>query len=144
MILLDAYALIALLADEPAAEHVGRLISGGDAAVPSPNLAESADRLGRVHGISIARTRAVVESLEQSAGLRLLPATVDGGWRAAELRTKHYHRSACPLSLGDCFLLAMTGTEDRLTTADGYILSVAADEGIEAVALPDSTGGLRG
>lgn len=33
MVVLDAYALAALLADEPAAEGVGRLIAQGDAAV---------------------------------------------------------------------------------------------------------------
>lgn len=102
MILLDAYALIALLAGEPAANQVGELIAGGSTVVAAPNLAETADRLGRVHGIAVRRTRAAVESLEQSTDLRVLVTERAHGWRAAELRVKHYHRTRRPLSLGDC------------------------------------------
>jgi uncharacterized protein with PIN domain len=74
VILPDSYALTALLANEPAATEVGELISAGRTVVAAPNLAETADRLGRVHGIAVQRTRAVVESLEQSTDLRMRAA----------------------------------------------------------------------
>lgn len=57
MILLDAYALTALLAEEPAAGEVGQLIADGGVVVTAPNLAEAADGLGRIHGIAVQRTR---------------------------------------------------------------------------------------
>ena len=140
MIVLDAYALIALLADEPAAEEVGRLIAAGTTAVCAPNLAEAADRLGRVHGIAIERTRSVVESLQESADLHVRALAGRDAWRAAELRIAHYHRIRRPLSLGDCLLLAMTGEQDQLATSDAHVLAIADEERIAWIDLPDSQG----
>ena len=140
MILLDAYALIALLADEPAANEVGQLIAGGSTVVAAPNLAETADRLGRVHGIAVQRTRAAVESLEQSTDLRVQATERVHAWRAAELRVKHYHRTRRPLSLGDCLLLAMTTEEDHVATADLHVLATAEEEQIKWIALENSQG----
>jgi PIN domain nuclease of toxin-antitoxin system len=140
VILLDAYALTALLAAEPAAQEVGQLIAGGGTVVAAPNLAEAADRLGRVHAIAIKRTRAAVESLEQSTDLKVRALEGAHAWRAAELRIKHYHRVRRPLSLGDCLLLAMTGEEDEVATADLCILRTAREEQIACIALPDSRG----
>jgi uncharacterized protein with PIN domain len=140
VIVLDAYALVALLADEPAAEEVAGLIAGSAAAVPAPNLAEAADRLARVHGIPVARTRATVELLEGSGDVRVVALGPDQAWRAAELRTTYYHRTRCPLSLGDCLLIASVAGADQLVTSDGYVLQTAAHEGIAWTALPDSQG----
>jgi predicted nucleic acid-binding protein len=140
VIVLDAYALTALLAGEPAADEVGQLIAGGSTAVAAPNLAEAADRLGRVHGIAVERTRAAVESLEQSSDLHVRAAERLHAWRAAELRIKHYHRTRRPLSLGDCLLIAMTGEQDQLATADPHVLATAGEEQIGWIALPDSQG----
>ena len=140
MILLDAYALTALFGMEAAAEEVGELIAGGGTLATTPNLAEAADRLARVHGIAVARTRAAVESLEQSVDLRIRAPERSHAWRAAELRATHYHRTRRPLSLGDCLLLAMAGAEDRVATADPGILETAAQEQIGWVALSDSRG----
>jgi uncharacterized protein with PIN domain len=140
VILLDAYALTALLAEEPAADEVGRLIAAERTAVAAANLAEAADRLGRIHGIAVQRTRAAVESLEQSIDLQVRAVERPHAWRAAELRVRHYHRTRRPLSLGDCLLLAMTGAQDRLATADPHVLASAGEEQIEWIALPDSQG----
>jgi uncharacterized protein with PIN domain len=140
VILLDAYALIALLAEEPAADEVSRLIAHERTAVAAPNLAEAADRLGRVYGIAVKRTRSAVESLEQSIDLSIRPVERAHAWRAAELRVEHYHRTRRALSLGDCLLLAMAGREDRVATSDPYILATAGEEQIEWIALPDSQG----
>jgi predicted nucleic acid-binding protein len=140
VIVLDAYALTALLAGEAAADEVGELIAGAGTAVAVPNLAEAADRLARIHRIAVERTRAAVETLEQSTDLRVRAAERPHAWRAAELRVKYYHRTRRPLSLGDCLLLAMTSEQDRLATADPHVLAVAGEEQIEWIALPDSRG----
>jgi PIN domain nuclease of toxin-antitoxin system len=140
VILLDAYALTALLAAEPAASEVGQLIAGEQVAVPAPNLAEAIDRLGRVHGIALARTRDAIELLEQSADLRVRPIERVNAWRAAQLRIKHYHRTRCPLSLGDCLLLATMGEQDTVATADPCVLATAERERLAWIALPDSQG----
>jgi PIN domain nuclease of toxin-antitoxin system len=140
VILLDAYALTALLAGERAADEVGQLIAAGGTFVATPNLAEAADRLGRVHGIAVERTRAAVEALEQSTDLRVCTAEREHAWRAAELRVRHYHRTRRPLSLGDCLLLALPGSGDRVATADPHVLATAREEKIGWIALSDSQG----
>jgi ribonuclease VapC len=140
VILLDAYALIALLAEEPAAEEVSQLIAQEPTAVAAPNLAEAADRLGRGYEISVARTRAAVESLEQSIDLHVRAVERSHAWRAAELRVAHYHRTRRALSLGDCLLLAIAGGEDRVATSDPFVLATAGEEQIEWIALPDTRG----
>lgn len=138
--MLDAYALIALLADEPAAMEVSELIAAEETGITVPNLAEAADQLGRTYGITVQRTRRAVESLQQAVSLRVLAVGPTHTWRAAELRTKHYHRTNRPLSLGDCMLLAMTDTEDQLATSDPHVLRTAAEEEIGWIALADSSG----
>lgn len=139
-VVLDAYALTALLAAEPAAEEVADLITAGPVAVTAPNLAEAADRLGRVYGLAVARTHAAVESLEQSSDLTVRGIDRMHAWRAAELRVEHYHRTRCPLSLSDCLLLAATGDEERLATSDPHVLATADLENIARIALADSQG----
>lgn len=140
MIVLDAYALIALLAGEPAADEVAALITAHTTTVAAANLGEAADRLGRVNGIAVERTRAVVETLQQSADLRVRAIDARDAWRAAELRVTHYHRTRRPLSLADCLLLAVTGADDQLATSDPHVLATASDEQIGWIDLPDSLG----
>jgi uncharacterized protein with PIN domain len=144
VILLDAYGLTALLADELAAGEVSELITEGDVAVVAANLAEAADRLARVHQIAVTRTRSAVDTLQQSTDLRLRAVEPAHGWRGAELRAKHYHRTQRPLSLGDCLLLAATGDDDRLATADPHLLATADEESIGWIALVDSRGRRHG
>jgi predicted nucleic acid-binding protein len=140
VIVLDAYALAALLADEPAAAEVEGLIAETSVAVPAPNLAETVDRLCRVHGISLQQTRSAVEWLEQTVDLEVRPIERRHAWQAAALRSAHYHRTKCPLSLADCLLLASVGDDERLATSDGPLLRVAEAERIARIALPDSRG----
>jgi uncharacterized protein with PIN domain len=143
VILLDAYALIALLGGERAAAEVSRLLEAGDNVVSSANLAEAADRLARVHGIDVERTRSAIELIEQSTNLRVRPVERRHAWCAAALRAKHYHRTRRPLSLGDCLLLATAEPEDTLASSDPHVLGVAAEEGIAWIALRDSSGRRR-
>ncbi len=139
MIFLDASCLTALIGDEPAAAEVEMLLRRGDAAVTAINLAEAADVLGRRHGIDLGRARGVIEGLEGDA-LRVVAVDAAIAWRAAALRTRHYHREQCPLSLADCVLLGAPGSDEAIATSDAAVLGVATREDIHSVALPDSHG----
>ncbi len=136
--LLDAYALVALLADEPAAAEVAELIRGGDAAVPAVNLAEAIDVTLRVHGVSETELRGLVGPLLDEL-LAVVVQGEDAAWRAAALRAAYYDRRSCALSLADCFLVA-AAQGDRVATADPALAAVLRAEGVEVVALPDSSG----
>jgi PIN domain nuclease of toxin-antitoxin system len=50
MTLLDAYAVLALLVDEPASAEVEAILDAGGARVVVVNLAEAVDVTQRVHG----------------------------------------------------------------------------------------------
>jgi predicted nucleic acid-binding protein len=139
MTILDAYALVALLADEPAAAEVTALLAGGDCAVTHVNLCESVYVLERVHGIGLEESRPVLAPL-LSERVRQLATTDETAWRASALRLRHYNRRSTGVSLADCVLLAAADVQDRIATADAPVAHVARAEGIEVVTLPDSTG----
>jgi uncharacterized protein with PIN domain len=136
---LDAYALVALLTDEPAAGEVEALVRGGDVAVAAVNLAEALDVAVRRHDASDDDVRSAVEPLLH-ADIRVVRVEEQHAWRAAELRRRHYDRRSSALSLADCFLLAAAGKGDRIATSDEPVARAAKAEGIGVAALPDSTG----
>jgi predicted nucleic acid-binding protein len=137
---LDAYALVALIADEPAAQIVEDILRAGDAAMTSINLGEAVDVSSRVHGLAEDTLRGIVEPLLLGGHLAVIAPDQSSAWRAAHLRTVHYSRSVRPISIADCFLLAAAGLDDRIATADPSVAEVARAEGIALLALPDSTG----
>lgn len=134
-VLLDAFALIALLANEPAADEVESLLRRGEAAITPINLAEALDVLQRVHGMGLERLDAVTMPL---VGEVIALTTIDEriARRAADIRARRYHRTRAPLSLADCILLAATGEEDELATADGPLIRTAEAEGVRVRTLP--------
>jgi predicted nucleic acid-binding protein len=134
-VLLDAFALIALLADEPAADDVEALLRSGEAAITAVNLAEALDVLQRVQGISSERLRAVTTTLVRDR-MRLVPIDEQIARDAADIRARRYHRTRAPVSLADCILLAATGESDALATADGPLIRVAEAENVQVRALP--------
>jgi PIN domain nuclease of toxin-antitoxin system len=131
---LDAYALIAFLLDEPAAGDVERLLRDGDAAITSVNFAEVLDRL--IRGRNMPR-EAVQSTLASVLEARVERIDVDFrlASAAALLRVTHYHRTQRPLSLADCVCLAAARSGDRVATADGPMLETAEAEGIGTVPL---------
>jgi uncharacterized protein with PIN domain len=138
---LDAYALVALVVDEPAAAEVEALLREGDSVVVTANLAEAIDVAHRVHGHSVEEVRSALEPLFLARALSARASEEPDAWLAAELRGRHYDRRHRALSLADCFLLAHAlVAEDRIATADPPVADVARAEGIGVVALPDSTG----
>lgn len=139
MIVLDAYALVALLGDEPAAPEVDSLLRESRASISSVNLAEAIDIACRLHDLEEGDVRAAVEPLLDDR-LEVVVADERHAWRAAHLRVLHYDRRRSPLSLADCFLLASATEGDRVATADEPVAEAARAEGFEVVALPDSEG----
>lgn len=138
MILLDAYALVALFADEPAAREVESLLPG-ETGIGVLNLAEALDVIQRVHHLSLDDAREPFALLSE-LGLEVTVPREEDAWRAAELRARHYHRQRRPVSIADCFLLAAAIPDDRIATSDPALARAAVDEGVEVVALPDTTG----
>lgn len=128
-VLLDAFALIALLTDEPAAETVEVLLRRGDAAMTVVNLAEALDVLRRIEKIPADRLEALTAPL-LSKYVELRPIDEPIARRAADIRARRYHRSRAPLSLADCILLAAVERSDALATADEPLLRAARSEGV--------------
>ncbi|MER3409754.1 MAG: hypothetical protein C4306_06590 [Thermoleophilia bacterium] len=136
----DAYAIVALIADEPAAQIVEDVLRWGNATMTSINLGEAVDVLCRVHGLPEDRVRAVVEPLILAGHLSVIAPSEVSAWRAAHLRIDYYARDTRPVSIADCFLLAAAGPEDRIATADPSVAEIARVEGIGVLPLPDSAG----
>jgi PIN domain nuclease of toxin-antitoxin system len=134
--LLDAYALIAFLQDEPAAAQVASLISHGDSAISTVNLAEAGQRMLRHHDVTIGELQELVSSMPIS----VVPFSHAHAWQAGWIRAEYYRRRRIEISLGDSCLLAVAAPVDRVATADPAVLLVAEAEGIATVALPNSGG----
>lgn len=139
-VLLDAFALIALLRDEPAADEVETILRRGEAAMSAVNLAEALDVLQRVDGIDRARLDTLTGPLIRES-LALLAVEERTACDGADIRARRYHRTRAPLSLADCLLLAAArGAQAVVATADRPLASAARAEEIEVAALPDSRG----
>jgi rRNA-processing protein FCF1 len=139
--LLDAYAVVALVADEPAADEVEEVVRAGESYVVLTNLAEVIFIARRTLGWSLEQVRSVLEPMLLEGVLRTLSSTESDAWRAAELRARHYNRKARAVSLADCFLLAHALAGDEvIATSDQPLAEAARDEGVAVIGLPDSTG----
>ncbi len=141
MTLLDAYALVALIAEEPAAGKVEEVLRAGAAEILAVNLVEAVDVCGRVHRLPSDETRAVVEPLFPHGVLALRPTGAAEAWVAADLRIRHYSRRHRPLSLADCLLIAHAGADGAsIATADPHVAACARSRDVAVLALPGSAG----
>jgi PIN domain nuclease of toxin-antitoxin system len=139
--LLDAYAVVAFVADEPAAAEVEELLRAGGARIVVANLAEAIDVCRRVHDLGVDDLRGALEPLLLARALSPLASQERDAWSAAELRRTYYDRGTRAISLADCFLLAHArDAGEPIATADPPVAEVASAEGIAIVALPDSAG----
>jgi predicted nucleic acid-binding protein len=135
MILLDAFALVAFLKGEQAADAVEVLLREG-VEVSAANLAEALDVVGRLDEVDAKELRDLVEPLLVGS-ITLTSITARHVWRATDIRRRHYRRKKCPLSLGDALLLAVAaGGSGELATADPDVQRVARAEGIVVRDLP--------
>ncbi len=135
MTLLDAYALIAFLVGGPATTAVRAILRDGPAGVATANLAEALDVSQRLYGLPISRAVETLDPLLEGP-LTPVPLDIAVARRAAEIRVRHYHRSARPISLADAVLIASAKAGDRVATADPDVLAVALAEKVETVSLP--------
>lgn len=134
---LDANALVAVILGEPAMGSVRSLLREGNAAMTAPNIVEVYDIATRREGLPIGRVAEIVEPLFEGA-IQQIVVDVGLARRAAEIRSEHYHRTTCALSLADVILLAAVGSADRIATSDSAVLAVAAKLGVETIELPAS------
>jgi len=136
---LDAYALIAYLRDEPCADAVVDLLRT-PTVISAANAAEVLDQLVRVFGRDADDVHADL-ALLANTGMQIVPVTSDIGLMAGRLRAKHYHRERLAVSLADCVAAATAlSSQLQLATSDPALASLVRAEGGEICALADSSG----
>ncbi len=141
MTYVDAYGLVALIANEVAAPEVEELLRGEQCRIVAVNLAEAIDVAARTHGCAIGEIRKALEPLILAGRLTVAVSDESEAWLAAEIRVSQYHRSRRPLSMADCVLLAHAfSTGDAVATADPHVADVARSRGLAVIALPDTDG----
>lgn len=141
MTVLDAYAVLAFLRNETAAELVSELLRS-PTVLTAVNAAEVIDQLVRVYGRDADDVHADI-ALLSNAGMDLSPVSADVGLLAGRLRARHYHRERMAVSLADCVAAATALSIGRpLATADAALAAMVRVEGISLHALPDSAGRL--
>jgi PIN domain nuclease of toxin-antitoxin system len=136
--LLDAYAVLAFLKGERAADDVRRLLDAGDAALTTLGLAEVVDHLVRLAGVDEE------DAVLDLAQLRLTdPDLLDAdlALQAGMVRARHYHRRMRAVSLADCVLaVSARNSGASVATSDPHLLDLCSAEGIDVTPLPDSLG----
>lgn len=139
MIVLDSYAVLAHLKDEPAGPEVAALLDGtDDARLTAVGVAEVLDHLVRIVG---ADPEDAALDLAQLGLFEAISVDPDAGLRAGLLRARHYHRRDRAVSLADCIAAdaAMT-LEAQMATSDPHLLDLCEVESIDVFPLPDTTG----
>lgn len=142
MTVLDAFALIAFFAGEPAASDVETLLRSAEdrSRLSAVNMIETIDVLVRMRKHSLEDVHQRLDWL-RAEGLSLELLDPEAAAVAGTLRAAHYGRRACEVSLADCAALATAlAFGEALATADPALAAVARTEGVEVVALPDSQG----
>lgn len=136
-VLLDAYAVIAILKGEAAAKELRPVLDDGEAMLHPLNLGESVDRMARLANADPDDIEADVAMLGIDVVAVDAADLVDAGrWRA-----RHYHRTECPVSLADCVAgAAAVKLGLPLATSDRPCADMVRAEGGEVLALPDSRG----
>ena len=137
-LILDAYAVIALLKGEPAATFVQELIEHGDCRLTTLGVAEIVDHLVRLVGVE--EDQAVLD-LAQLGLTNADPLDPTTALRAGLLRARHYHRRTRAVSLADCVLAqSAADSSGAVVTSDPHLLDLCREERIEIIALPDTSG----
>jgi PIN domain nuclease of toxin-antitoxin system len=138
-LILDAYAVLALLKGEAAAPAVRRLVDAEHKpTLTATGVAEILDHLVRLEGAS---DEDAVLDLAQLGLTDPTPVDVTLAIRAGLLRARHYHRTTRAVSLADCIAAeAARASATALATSDGPLLDLCHDEGIDVIVLPGSDG----
>lgn len=137
-VVLDASAVVALLRDEPAAGEVESLLHSDTGSILAVNRAEVMAALLRL-GVADEPVALALQELQEAEVLQV-PLDVPTGDLAGRLRAVHYRKRDSAVSLPDCCALAHAmRTSGRLATCDPALVAAARAEGVEVVALPDSS-----
>lgn len=141
MTVLDAYAVVAFLRGEQAANEVAALLRG-PTVLSSVNAAEVIDQLVRVFGRDSDDVYADIALLSH-AGMEVSTVPAELALEAGRLRARHYHRERMAVSLADCVAAATALSMGRaLATADPALAALVRAEGGDVHGLPDSKGQL--
>jgi PIN domain nuclease of toxin-antitoxin system len=136
--LLDAYAVVAFLRGEAAADEVGGLLRQGEVRLTSVGLAEVIDQLVRGAGVDVED---VTLDLAELGVLDPVPLDAATGLASGLLRAKHYHRTCCAISMADAVAAETARSMGvRLATSDPHLLDVCHREAIDVVVLPGTDG----
>lgn len=139
MTVLDAYAVVAYLRDEPMAGEVADLLSS-PTILSAVNATEVYDQLVRIFGRDPDEVHADLALLGH-AGVEVAWLSPEAALRAGRLRAGHYHRQRCAVSLADCVAAATALDYGRpLATSDPALAALARAEGGTVHGLPDSSG----
>jgi PIN domain nuclease of toxin-antitoxin system len=135
---LDSFAVIAFLRDEPARPQVATLLQRKDARLTAVGVAEVFDHLLRV--VKVDEEQAALD-LAEIGLLEAVPVEGGLGLAAGRLRARRYHRARSVLSLADCVAAeAARALSEPLATSDPHLLEVCHAERIQVIALPASDG----
>lgn len=139
MTVLDAYAVLALLKGEPAAERVAHLLEDDPNVSLTPlGVAEVLDHLVRIEKATDEKAALDLAQLGL-ADPPPLDATV--ATRTGLLRARHHHRTRRAVSLADCVVAEVARSANTaVATSDPHLLDLCHDEGIDVIVLPDSSG----
>ena len=139
MIVLDAYAVLALLTGEPAAAPVRKLLVGDrDASLTVLGVAEVLDHLVRLVGASDEDAALDVAQLGLAEPAPLDAAT---SMKAGLLRARQYHRRDRAVSLADCIAAETArAAAAPVASSDPHLLGMCRDELIDVVPLPNRAG----
>jgi PIN domain nuclease of toxin-antitoxin system len=135
---LDAYAVLAYLKGERAANEVRPLLGLADSSLTAVGVAEVLDHLVRLSGADEEDAALDLAQLGLIDGVSV-DATI--GAAAGRLRARHYHRTRCQVSLADCVAAEVARSlRQALATADPHLLDVCHAEGIALTVLTASNG----
>ena len=136
--MLDAYAVISFLRDEPAADDVASLMRSDDVSLTAVGLSEVVDHLIRLAGVD---EDDVFLDLAELGLSDALPIDAQAAGHAGRLRARYYHRTRCAVSMADCLAAAVAHDRAvRLATSDPHLLDLCHAEGIDTIVLPSTNG----
>jgi hypothetical protein len=139
LIIIDAYAVIALLIGESAMDEVAQILRSNDpVAMTTLSRAEVLDQMVRSKGINPDSLRVDLAELPLHSTIAF---DAEMSEMAGTLRASHYHRTRCAVSLEDCSVLAAALELDAvIASANPHLLEVASKMGVATVVLPDTAG----
>ncbi|MDP4013878.1 MAG: PIN domain-containing protein [Candidatus Nanopelagicales bacterium] len=138
-VLVDAYAVIAYLRDEPASDQVADLLRG-QTLLAAVNAAEIMDQMVRVWHQDPDDVQVALALLVRS-GMTIPDAGEVTALEAGRLRARHYDKRSCCVSMADCFAAATAlAAGVPLATSDPDLVALVLAENGKALPLPDGRG----